>query len=363
VTSPWFIDAWAVYDGVAFASRSAPEIRRTTQVVKAETTVFLSVPELEPIPVGRVTTGLRAARASYQDGFFDLEGAEIAFPSLEDVRQSVRRAYLASGLGPGGAAMPPRVTPGPDAPTVGASHYAGRLDPEDLEPDAPPLAAIRQLLDERPESVRRAVRAFAEAVVLDWEAALPHQLPDTEDALGELYAVLADTGIWRDVEERERFASHHHANAGMHYLHERRYNPPLNGPPRRYSAQRLLGLAPCPSLPFPGLFSRLSDPLKLSLCDSEYLYSGGLATGAPLLLAAVLVGVTGGGPPAFWHGVDHVLDHRMRMALDWLERQLPRRVEPEVADRLLNEFARQWLQGPPAFPAPPEEPPTDVVSW
>ena len=359
VTSPWFIDAWAVYDGVAFASRSAPEIRGTTRVVEAETTVFLSVPDLEPIPVGRITTGLRAARASYQDGYFDLDGTEIAFDSLEDIRQSVRRAYLACGLGPGGAATPPRIAPEPGAPTAGGSYFAGALDPADLEPDARPLDVVRRLLDEEPERLRRAVQAFGEGVVLDWEAALQHRLPATEDALGELYAVFADAGIWPGVEERERFVNDHHLLAGMHYLTERRYNPPLNPSPRRYSTQRLLTVAPCPSLPFPEPFSRLSDPLKLSLCDSEYLSSGGLAKGVPVLLAAMLVGVTIGGPSTFWHGVAPVFDHRMRSAIDWLERQLPRPVVPEVADQLLNGFARSWLQGPPPdLPGPASAPPS-----
>jgi hypothetical protein len=54
----------------------------------------------------------------------------------------------------------------------------------------------------------------------------------------------------------------------------------------------------------------------------------------------------------FWFGADGVLDHRLRGALDWIEAQLPTGIVPEPADRLLNVFARRWLEGPPTFPPP-----------
>ena len=363
VTTRWFVDAWAVYDGVAFASRSAPEIRRTPRAVEAETTVFLSVPELEPIPVGRITTAMRAARASFQDGFFDPEGTEIAFDTLEGIRQSVRRAYIASGMGPGGIAMPPRPAPDPNAPgSDGGGYFTDALGPPDSpEDEGPPLDVVRRLLEERPERVRYAVRIFAEAVLVDWERTLQRITGDTEGALAEFYLALADLGIWQSSDDRDAFAGHQHNTVGIRYFGFRRYSPGLGPGPRRYTAQQLLGIAPCSAVQQSPAFSRLSDPLKLSLCDSEYLLDGGLRKAAPLLLAAALVGPTTTGPLTFWHGADEVLDYRIRAAVDWLERQLPQPdLIPDVADRLLNAFARGWLEGPPE-PTPtstPEPTPT-----
>src|SRR5262245_13980117 len=89
----WYLDSWAVLDGLAFASE------RTADSIDASTTVFLSVPDLEPIPIGRISSALRAQRAGFQDGFRDDEGNEIGFETLEQVREIVRRAYLGGGLG------------------------------------------------------------------------------------------------------------------------------------------------------------------------------------------------------------------------------------------------------------------------
>src|SRR4051812_46889551 len=84
----WYIDAWSVWDGLAFASE------RMADTIQSSATVFLSVPDLEPIPVGRISTALRATRASFQDGFHDESGSEFGFVDLEQVREVVRRAYL-----------------------------------------------------------------------------------------------------------------------------------------------------------------------------------------------------------------------------------------------------------------------------
>ncbi|TDO44582.1 hypothetical protein EV643_11582 [Kribbella sp. VKM Ac-2527] len=353
-TTPWFIDAWAVYDGVAFASRSAPEIRRTDLMTEAETTVFLSVPDLEPIPLGRITTGLRAARASFQDGFFDPDGTELAFDSLDGIRETVRRAYLATGLGPGGIAVPARPEPGPAKPAPGVQHFIEAV-PDTAAEDEPPLDLVRRLLAEGPTPLRHAVRAYAKAVLLDWEAAIPHPLPETEDALAEFYLELTAAGIWWSGRDRASFVGDHGLTLGSRYFEYRRADPEMAGA-RRHSGSWLIAVAPCPALPSTPVFSRLSDPLKLSLCDSRYLDRGGLWKATQLLLAAILVGVNRDGPAGFWHGADQVLDHRIREAMDWLERQLPRADLPEAADRLLNDFARQWLEGRPdlpgSFPAP-----------
>lgn len=90
----WYIDSWAVLDGIAFASLRHPNS------IKADATVFLSVPDLEPVPVGRISTALRAQRNCFQDRFCDKYGNEFAFETLPQVQETIRRAYLAGGLAP-----------------------------------------------------------------------------------------------------------------------------------------------------------------------------------------------------------------------------------------------------------------------
>src|SRR5256885_2374086 len=89
----WFIDAWAVMDGFVFASQ------RASETILAKRTVFVAPPEFEPMPVGKISTALRATRGAFQRGFRSVEGDEIAFSSIEEVIDLVRRAYLAAGLG------------------------------------------------------------------------------------------------------------------------------------------------------------------------------------------------------------------------------------------------------------------------
>jgi hypothetical protein len=110
--SKWHIDAWAVRDGAAFASRREFNSR------EAENTVFIAVPDLEPVPVGRLATALSATRRSFQAGLWNENGVEIAFESLEQIAELVRRAFLASGLGFGGSAAP---LPGGERPAPGGS--------------------------------------------------------------------------------------------------------------------------------------------------------------------------------------------------------------------------------------------------
>jgi hypothetical protein len=115
--APWFIDAWAVHDGRVFASLRRPDS------IDATVTVFLSVPDLEPVPVGRISTALRGTRSGFQEGLRDAQGAEIPFETLTQVRDLVRRAYLAAGLGPGapGAAGGPLLRPDDVGPGAGSA--------------------------------------------------------------------------------------------------------------------------------------------------------------------------------------------------------------------------------------------------
>ena len=90
----WYVDTWSVLDGRLFASVRPPES------IQATSTVFLAVPDLEPIPVGRISTALHACRAGFQEGLRGTDGAEIPFRNLAEIRALVRRGYLGGGLGP-----------------------------------------------------------------------------------------------------------------------------------------------------------------------------------------------------------------------------------------------------------------------
>jgi hypothetical protein len=103
----WYIDAWSVLDGIAFASQRGPRDWDAPVLTPAVTTVLIGPPDWRAVGIAKLTTALAATRGTFQEGVFDEEDAEIAFDSLDDVREVVRRAYLAGGLGlddPGEAA-------------------------------------------------------------------------------------------------------------------------------------------------------------------------------------------------------------------------------------------------------------------
>lgn len=87
----WFIDAWAVRDGLAFASE-----RQGDDVLQR---VHLAAPEFVATPIASGSTALAAARGHFQSGYFDESGNEVEFKSLEQVREAVRRGFLAGGRG------------------------------------------------------------------------------------------------------------------------------------------------------------------------------------------------------------------------------------------------------------------------
>lgn len=113
----WFLDAWNVLDGVAFASLRLPEAD------EALTSVALGPPDWSPVALGRLSTGWAATRyGGFQRQLRGEEGEEVAFPSLALLREFVRRAYLAGGLGSDdpGEVPAPRVPPLPE-PLQGVS--------------------------------------------------------------------------------------------------------------------------------------------------------------------------------------------------------------------------------------------------
>jgi hypothetical protein len=74
---------------------------------------ILAVPDLEPVPVGRISTALRATRSGFQEGLRDDAGDEIPFDSVDQIRELCRRGFLGGGLGPGAPGVGPIPYPAP----------------------------------------------------------------------------------------------------------------------------------------------------------------------------------------------------------------------------------------------------------
>lgn len=165
----WFIDAWAVHDGKVFASRRPPES------IVADATVFMSVPDLEAVPVGRISTALRATRSGFQEGLRtnDDNRAEIPFDNLRQIRDLVRRAYLAAGLGPGSPGALASPLPRPD---VGTGPGRSFLGAEPFGPEGPWTPVYHPgsylLAADPPPDLDQAVDTVARATILEWERRL-----------------------------------------------------------------------------------------------------------------------------------------------------------------------------------------------
>ena len=158
----WFIDAWAVLDGYAFASLRAPDS------IDAEVTLFVSPPYFEPEPVASLATALAATRGHFQDRFLDEDGREIAFPTLAQLIETIRRAYRAGGLDlDGGAALPGVPTPREPGRAAGAAHPADLVDPEmeAVWSKLQPVLLDDSLSREREEYLRRLLARLLECAM------------------------------------------------------------------------------------------------------------------------------------------------------------------------------------------------------
>jgi hypothetical protein len=117
----WFIEAWNVLDGLAFAAERADEHSEIQQMR------FLAAPHFAPEFVAHPGTMSAATRRLFQDGFYDEDQAAIAFDSIEQVRECVRRGYIA-GSGrtmdptPAGGAPPRPEGGGGDLAPIGIDH-------------------------------------------------------------------------------------------------------------------------------------------------------------------------------------------------------------------------------------------------
>jgi hypothetical protein len=95
----WFVDAWSVLDGIAFASLRDARQWDEEKLTPSTTTVIIGPPDWRAVSIARITTALRATRGPFQESVFDENDEEMPFASLDDIRDVVRRSYLAGGIG------------------------------------------------------------------------------------------------------------------------------------------------------------------------------------------------------------------------------------------------------------------------
>jgi hypothetical protein len=112
----WFLESWAVPEGCAFAAhRNYSELDTSglrEYLDPPDQVLYVCPPDFTPTPV-RYATALAAARGRFQEKFTDPSGREVAFETLEELIELVRRAYLAAGAG---GSPPPPDAPKPKDP-------------------------------------------------------------------------------------------------------------------------------------------------------------------------------------------------------------------------------------------------------
>lgn len=146
IAERWFLDAWNVVDGKAFASWRGAEPPRF-KAPRRKGSVFLAAPYFEPEWTSRPSTALAAWRLGFQPGLHEQGQAEIGFDNLEELREFVRRAYLGGG---GGGMDPEGVAP--ILPPEGAAPIKPEL-PEGPTPEPPPVEffeAVERILGRGP---------------------------------------------------------------------------------------------------------------------------------------------------------------------------------------------------------------------
>ena len=362
VSAKWHIEAWSVRDGMAFAS-----LRPAGQVLKAERTVFIGAPSLDVVPLGSVSPALWATRANFQAGLWGLseggaegERAEIGFDTLQQVRELVRRGYLAGGMGPGAAEGGPQL---PEGGPNGSPDVGRRLDEaykhlyaddiyQSLRLASPALRREFFGWLARPGEVprvREGLRTFAASVIELWTnqlASSDFPLRGRSDLGRLVWAVIRHLGLWPDPMEA-RFYLERHTHASL-----------INHPDFRgifdswhyginwitSTPDDLVFLAPCPVLPSGDRrIARLSDKLlQFVLTATKPDQSLSMADFVPAILAALLI--TAEAPLPIWTVRDHDFAERLRIALDWMSAQMPQHMLPQQAGAALDRFVDQQLK-------------------
>ncbi len=359
--NPWCFDSWAVMDGVAFVSRRQPE------TIDATSTVFLSVPDLEPVPIGRISTALRAQRSSFQDGFRDPDnGLEFTFDDLSQVQEIIRRAYLAGGLGPAPAPVegpPPSPFRGepPVAPlqpnaASGGDYYEAQLqmlgDGSGLLPDMSdlgnPMRRTELLIrvHQSADAIYPFLVAFAEATLLECVHAHRDRLhlPATRETLRRWCYLLNALGLI-DLTQPDRLF--------MEPLSQviRGFDRPWFSAP---IDKEILFRIPCPlRAHWYREIQTLGHKLYMPLALRDYFsYNRELPEFIPLLLCALIVTLAPELTVSRMQPMQSADRRRIiGRACEWLARELPRLTIPPAVESALFNFAMSRLAlNPPRWP-------------
>lgn len=356
----WHIDAWSVRDGMAFASFRPPG-----QVLKAQRTVFIGAPSLEVVPLGSVSPALWATRANFQAGLWSLtkngaegESVEIGFDTLEQVRELVRRGYLAGGMGPGApeGEPQPRVE-GPDGPTdagqrleatyerllaSGYNRTVSWANPSSRDELFKWLASPVV----RPK-VREAIQALSAAVMTLWARQLAmtnFPLRGQEDFACMTWAITS-LGLWPD--RMTAFSALVDLSPGLlsypnffEMFHSWRYVRDWG----TVTSHDLVFRAPYPRLSSGARgATRLSDKLlQFVLITDTPSPTLRLTDLVPAILAALLITATS--PLSSWIGRDEDFAERLGIALNWLSAQMPQLSLPRQAEEAIDRLVDQQLR-------------------
>jgi hypothetical protein len=326
--------------------------------------------------VGRISTALRAQRSGFQDGFHDVEGDEIAFDTIEQVRDIVRRAYLGGGLGP----TPVPTEPRPSDPLIaeaaapetepwgptGGAHYEMAL--ESLDPGALPEdysdlhepTKRRRLLEHlqktsASERLYPYLRAFGEATMIElfFASRTTLHLPAQRQLLAGWRAMLVRLGLWENPSDFMDFLT--------------RLNPPrwwwrrlmfgsvnVSVPQFSTAPSRLLFDIPCPlRRGWDRHIQSLAHKLLLPLVDRQYFQTNrDLPEFIPLLFASMVNVASGGTLVADTRAFRRSDRHRLvGHAFSWIAEQMPHVEQSHVVEQLLTEFAWKQLRRQPERPA------------
>lgn len=200
----WFIDAWAVLDGYAFASF------RSADSLDADVTLFVAPPYFEPEPVASLATALGATRGHFQEGFHGPNGAEVPFATLPELIETIRRGYRAGGLDIDGTPVPAVRVPPVEPPAAGAAVNPAELVTPDMDKmwssimpllrdDSPTVDRLKQL---EPLLVEALEAAFPALIAKFVGYALVTMLHDITDPGPERSKRTREVCAWIDLARR-----------------------------------------------------------------------------------------------------------------------------------------------------------------
>lgn len=360
----WYIEAWSVRDGLAFAS-----YRTAGSIANHERTVFIGVPGLEAVPLGRISPALWATRANFQDRLLTEKGEEIAFSTLAQVRELVRRGYLAGGIGPGpggeGGEGPDRGGPPRPSPSIGRE-MDDRLKKLGTKQPFAGLQGIGRAEDRmrlfesllKPDLlnvVYEGLAIVATATIVAWYDVIQQSTGRFEDApelARWIDLLMRNARLWSSEGEFWRQIGIFRVPAGAvegiaeFFPYPVPYPFPMWLGGGETAGEDILFHVPCPLRSgWDQRIRRLSDKLLLAVSTQAYFDGNpNLPELMPAVLAALAVVSLSLGPLVIWS--DDARRERLRAALEWLSDQMPQEQLPPAAEAALQEFAWKELSRP-----------------